>query len=98
MIQNFTPIQRRGISAQTGTANATLVASGANVNGIILRTFNIRAGSGNECWVEIGGNAIFLTNSGEYLWSGTFFIPAGNALAMAGSGGAFRWGASWDLL
>ena len=98
MISNFTPIQRRGVSGSTGTANSTLVTSGANVNGVFLRSFYLWSAPGAESWLEIGGVNIHYTTGFGHQWNGLLFIPAGNALAVGGTGGVFRWGATWDAL
>ena len=88
---------RKGSSFATGAATATLVASGANVNGIILRTFSMYAASGGGAEIRIGGDTVFYTQTTSLAWAGALFIPPGVALQMQMAGSSIYY-VSWDLI
>jgi hypothetical protein len=92
------PFFRRGGQFQTGGGSATIVTSGANLSGILVKTFYIFAAAGGSVTIDAGGNNLFFSGNGQITnWAGALFIPAGQALNITGSG-TISWSVSWDLI
>ena len=104
MITNSaSPMQRRGASSYAGTpplGTTTLVAVGANTNGIVLRTI-LLAGNGTTQFLIAAGVQFIICNAASqfsYIGPG-IVIPAGVALTIEVQQAVNGYAAiSWDLL
>jgi hypothetical protein len=92
-------LQRRGASSNAATAYGTIVTSGANANGLILRTISFETETGGRGFFTIGGFEVFYSASNQifnYRGPG-ILVAAGQAVAISGTG-AVRHYTTWDAL
>lgn len=72
-------------------ASSTVVSSGANVNGVIIRYIRAVQSGGTPLTVTIGGNNFIVGKSGAYgpevFVIENIFVPAGQAVAVTSSAG-----------
>ena len=104
IISNFSPFQRRGANTYAntsgGTGNIVLVASGANVNGLILRTCLIKGSGSGRSWLRFGTDLVFEgDNVATYAYIGNgLLIPAGVSLNWEIAGGGSQLFTTWDTI
>jgi hypothetical protein len=101
MLNSISALQRRGLSTYSNaalTTEQTIVAAGANVSGIIIRTIAGNTTAGQILVLRAGGNSLLLlANNTNYIGPG-LVIPAGQALTVASSGAAIDMVITYDLL
>ena len=97
------PFGRRGTSNLSLTGNGTdqtIVASGANVNGLLVRSVFMIAGINNQAWFRIGGvNVLGANNLGQFnFFLPAIYVPPGVAISFFNSAVGGEIAITWDFL
>jgi hypothetical protein len=99
---NIAPIGLAGDDGSSpGALPITLVAAGANVNGLIVRTGFLLGDTGGSCRLTAGGVVIFEGNGNIGIaLPYPLRVPAGVALKVESDSGPadVRWSFTWDVL
>jgi hypothetical protein len=97
-------LQRRGANlysnASGGAGNIVIVASGANVSGLLIRTLLIKGSGTGRSWLRSGSDLLFEgDNLATYVYAGAgFLIPAGVSMNWEVQGAGSQLFMSWDTV
>jgi hypothetical protein len=101
MLNSIAALQRRGLTTYSNaslTTEQTVVSSGTNTNGIIVRTVAGNTSGGQLLVVRAGGNTILLLDAPKFYSGPGLVIPPGQSLTVASSGAAIDMVLTYDLL